>query len=280
MDTKNLKYPVYAKYASNAYTGGAVLGKAMDVSATYTFDDAALYGDGELQDTDKSFIEGSISIGVNSMLLATRADLLGHTASSPNDGFTGNISDVAPYVGIGFYGPAKGGKFAAIFYPKVQLKDPTDEMAQKTKNTEYKTSKLEGAIMRDDDGDWIFAEVFDLEADAIAWLNGKVGISSTPSSGLSALALTGTGGTLSPAFGAAVRYYTFGGVTGASVTVTATAASHTIKLYVNGVLSQTLLSGTASAAITMAIGTKKLTIVAYESGKSSQTTEIIVVKTA
>jgi hypothetical protein len=98
------------------------------------------------------------------------------------------------------------------------------------------------------------------------------------SGGLTALSLTGTGGTLAPAFGAAVRSYAFTGVTAASVTVTATAANHTLKLYVDGVFTQTLTSGSASSAIAMSIGSKKLTILAYEAGKTIQVTEIVVQK--
>lgn len=110
---------------------------------------------------------------------------------------------------------------------------------------------------------------------------GALDMGMTASGGLTALALAGTGGTISPAFGSAVRYYTFGGVSATSVTVTATAASHTIKLFVDGVYSQDLTSGSASAAIPVVINVgKKLTIVAYEVGKIQQFTEIIVVKTA
>lgn len=280
MATKGLKYPVYAIYSSNAYTNGAVLGKAMDASAKYNFDSARLDADDALQETDKSFLDGTVTIGVYGMALATRAILMGHSASSPNDGLTGNVADVSPYVGLGYYGKSTNG-YTAIFYTKVQFGDPADEFATRKDKTEFKTPTLDGTIMKDDDGDWICIEEFALEADAVAWLNGKVGISSTPSTGLSGLVLTGAGGTLSPSFGAAVRYYTFGGVTGISFTVTPTAASHTIKLYVNDVYVQDVVSGAASAAIAMAsVGTKKVKLVAYQSGKASQTTEIVVVKTA
>lgn len=281
MDTKGLKYFVYAKYANNAYSGGAVLGEAMSANATYTFDNAELYSNDALKYTDKSFVEGTLSLGLTGMLATSRADILGHTAHSPNDGFTGNVTDSAPFVGVGFYGKTLENKYAAVFYPKVQFRDTGDNMVTRQKTTTFNTPTIEGTIMQDDDGDWIMYEVFTLEADAIAWLDGKVGISNTASGGLTALALTGTGGSLSPSFDVAVRYYTFGGVTATSFTVTPTAASHTIKMYVNGTYVQDIVSGQASAAVAMAsVGTKKVTLVAYESGKSSQTTEIVVVKTA
>jgi hypothetical protein len=101
------------------------------------------------------------------------------------------------------------------------------------------------------------------------------------SGGLTALSLTGTGGAIAPAFSAVVLKYLFSGVTGTSVTVTATAASHTLVLFVDGVYSQVLTSGSPSAAIPVTIGVvKELTIFANEAGKVTQVTEINVLKTA
>lgn len=111
-------------------------------------------------------------------------------------------------------------------------------------------------------------------------VSGEPHLNLSQSSGLSALTLTGTGGSLSPAFANGVYYYTFGGVSAASVTVTATAAGHSLKLYVDGVYSQDLTSAQASSAIPLVkdVGTK-LTIVAQEDGKGSVAYEIVVVKT-
>jgi len=279
LDTKGLKYFVYAKYASNAYSGGAVLGKAMKASASYTFDNGEVYADDALQDTDKRFVEGKLTYSIYGMTEAGAADILGHTPSSPNDGFTANYNDISPFVGTGFYGLTAGGKYKAVFYTKVQFSDANEDMETRKKTVSYNDPSVEGTIMRDDDGDWKLTQIFTLESDAIAWLNTQCGISVTASAGLSALSLAGTGGTISPAFGAAIRYYTFGGMSGTSFTVTPTAAAHTIKLYVNDTYVQDIVSGAASAAVTIALGTKKVKLVAYESGKSSQTTEIVVVKT-
>lgn len=112
-------------------------------------------------------------------------------------------------------------------------------------------------------------------------VTGKPSLGLTASAGLSALSLTGAGGSLSPAFSASVFYYTYGGVSATSVTVTATAASHTIDLYVDGVFSQSLTTAVASNAISLTLNVgKKLTIIAREAGKTAKTTEIIVVKTS
>lgn len=112
-------------------------------------------------------------------------------------------------------------------------------------------------------------------------VSGKPALGVTPSGGLTALSLTGTGGALTPAFSNGINSYAFSGVTATSVNVTASAANHTLALYIDGVFTQILTSGSASSAIAMAaIGSKKLTILATETGKTSKVYEIIVVKTA
>lgn len=120
-----------------------------------------------------------------------------------------------------------------------------------------------------------------IEFEATVKILGEATLVKTPSSGLSALSLTGAGGTLSPAFSNGNYSYSFSGVTAASVTVTATAAAHTLKLYIDGTYSQDLVSGSPSAAIPLTINTgKKLTIIANESGKTQKFYEVVVVKTA
>lgn len=112
-------------------------------------------------------------------------------------------------------------------------------------------------------------------------VTGEPDLGVTASTGLSALSLTGAGGSLSPSFGAAVRYYTYGGVSATSVTVTPTAASHTIKVYVDNVYVETVSSGAASSAIALTINVGKLiTLVVNESGKTPLTYQIICVKTS
>lgn len=130
-----------------------------------------------------------------------------------------------------------------------------------------------------------FSTTSELE-DAIAFectlkVTGLPTLGTTASGGLTALALTGAGGTLSPTFATGNRSYTFGGVSATSVTVTATAATHTILLYIDGVYSASLTSGSPSSAISLTLNVgKKLTIVAYEAGKVQQYTDIIVIKTS
>jgi len=110
---------------------------------------------------------------------------------------------------------------------------------------------------------------------------GKPVLAFTASGGLTALVLTGTGGTLLPAFNAALRAYTFSGVSASSITITPTAASHTIKLFADGVYVQDIVSGAASAAIALTLNTGKLlTLIAYEAGKGPIVYNIMAMKTS
>ena len=269
-----LKYPVY-KGAVNY----GVIGKAIQADLSIDLNSAKLYADDSLAETDNSFKGGKITLGLDELSDTIQQEFLGHAIAGGE--MTALNTDVAPYVAIGFYGAKKVAgvrKYRAIWLPKVQFGEPADSNKTQGESLEFGTPTIEGNIIADASGNWKKEQTFALEADAVAYLNAKAGIPVTASAGLSALALTGTGGTLSPVFGTTVRTYSFGGVTAASVTVTATAANHTMNLYADGVFLQALLSGTASAAIPMTVGSKKLTIVAQEVGKQSQTTEIVVIK--
>lgn len=109
---------------------------------------------------------------------------------------------------------------------------------------------------------------------------GKPTLAVTPSAGLSALVLSG-GGALSPTAATGTLSYAYVFTAQTNITVTVTAASHTLKLYVDDVYVQDLTSGSASNTITgfTAQTSKKLVIVAFEVGKSPKTYTIAATRT-
>lgn len=118
-----------------------------------------------------------------------------------------------------------------------------------------------------------------LKFEVVLKISGKPTLNITASGGLTALALTGLGGTLNPAFATGLRTYVYAGVSATSVTITPTAASHTIKLYIDGVYTETITSGAASSSIALVIDVPKLlTLVVNESGKTDITYNITVIK--
>jgi phi13 family phage major tail protein len=282
-----VRYPVAAFYddstGSPTYSSGFVISKAMKIGLKWTKNSTECYGDDALDDTDQSITGGTETLAVTELTHENQSKMLGH-AINGNGELVVNSDDIAPYLGRGFYGKVKRNgayKWRAVWLTKVQYGEPDDESETQGEKVTFQTPTIEGKIMKDINGDFKREKIFDTEADAKSWLNGKAGIPVSASAGLTGLTMSGTGGTLSPAFSTTNRYYTFGGLTGTSFTITATAANHTIQLYVDDVLTQTLSSGVASSSVAMATaGTKKLKIVAFEAGKQSQTTEIIVVKSA
>jgi len=289
------KRPVWAPilaevYGSTVtYQNPLVADRLIQATVTWERTADALRADDGIAESHNGVNGGKISTNVTNLTPAQKISMLGYAASG--DGYIVNDS-ASPYGGFGYVthdilttNGVEAHTYNMHWLYKVQFSLNTEEAKTKGTGIEYSTPTIEGIVMpvfQDSTGRAQYELVvpYTLEADALAALNVKAGLSDTPSAGLSALSVTGAGGTLSPAFGAAIRYYTYGGLTAASFTVAPTAASHTIAMYVDDVFLQNVTSGAASGSIAMSIGTKKVKLVAYESGKSAQVTEIIVVKTA
>ena len=289
------KRPVWAPILAEVYGSAVtyqnpiVADKLISANITWERLTDALRADNGVAESHNGVNGGKIATNVTNLTAAQKISMLGYTASG--DGYI--VGDAAsPCGGFGYVtddilttNNVETHTYNGHWLYKVQFSLNSEEAKTKPAGLEYGTPTIEGVIMpvwQDSTGKAQYEQIvpFALEADALAWLNVKAGLSDTPSTGLSALSVTGTGGTLSPAFGAAVRYYTYGGLTAASFTVTPTAAAHTIAMYVDDVFLQNVTSGAASGAVAMSIGSKKVKLVACENGKSAQITEIIVVKTA
>lgn len=112
-------------------------------------------------------------------------------------------------------------------------------------------------------------------------LSGVPSLNVTASANLSNLAVSATGGTLAPTFTGGVYNYLVTGITATSGTVTATLAGASLKLYIDDVYVQDLTSGSASSAIALTLNvTKKVTIIAQETGKAQKIYEVLLLKTA
>ena len=274
-----LKYPVYAIATETAnainYANGAAIAKAIQANISIEVNDVKLYADDKVAEVDKTFRGGTITMGIDDLSDAAKIALLGYTegadlgeTSGNNELSAGNTSEPAS-VGIGFYGKrVKDGTnwWRAVWIKKVQFHEPADEHDTKGESVEFKTPTLEGEIFEAADGKWKEEGTFMTEDSAIAWLNGKAGISSDASNNITALAVAN--GTLTPTF-AAAKYLYSSEQTG-NATITATFAAGTAKLYVDGSYVENLATTVASSSITMASGANKLVeIVVQESGKTA-----------
>lgn len=284
-----LKYPCFALAteagSAISYSGGAVIAKGITANISIETNDVKLYADDVIVETDKSFSGGTISLNVDDLTDAVKVALLGYTEGAEADAILGSKnlsaggSTTPATVGVGFYGKrVRGGAYSwrAIWLKKVQFAEPADEFATKGETTEFQTATLEGTIMLAADELWKEEATFSSEAAAIAWLNGKAGISTSASNNITALALSN--GTLTPTFAATTRLYSCAVASGQTTTaITATFAAGTAKVYVDGVYNQSLTTEVTSASIPVADGSNKLIeIVVQESGKSPVTYKILV----
>jgi len=281
-----LKYPVAAiatdTGSAMTYASGWVFAKAVNADITINVNDIKSSSDDAVSETDKSFKDGSLTIGIDDFSSESKVKALGYVEGAVIDAVTGEkelttAGAYAPYLGYGFY--SKGRKTAvnywrAVWLIKIQFGEPSDSFKTQGETVEFQTESLTASILTASwDATFYKQEArFSTEAAAIAWLQAKAGISVSASNNITALAVTA--GTLTPVFAATTRNYSC--VCSGNIDFTATFAAGTAKLYVDGVYIETLATTIKGAAITMGAGTSKLIqIVVQESGKSPITYAIM-----
>jgi predicted secreted protein len=115
---------------------------------------------------------------------------------------------------------------------------------------------------------------------------GKPVFASTPSTGASAITFVQTDGVtaltafaITPSFAIGSYFYSVSFTTQTSFKPKATAASHTIKLYVDNVYVEDLTSGNTGTGIAIgAAATKEVKFVVYEEGKTPKTYTFMVTR--
>ena len=281
-----LKYPVYAVGTESGsvitYASGGVIAKAISANIAITTSDVKLYADDAIAETDRSFVSGTITLNGDDLTDDVKVALLGYAEGSEVDAILGSnelsagSATTPATVGVGFYGKrVKDGTttYRAVWLKKVQFSEPADDFATKGDTAEFMTPTLEGTIMVAADGKWKEEGTFSTEDSAKAWLNTKTGISTDVSNNITALTLSN--GTLTPAFAATTYNYSCA-LTDTPTVITATFASGTAKVYVDGVYNQSLVTETAATGIAVADGANKIIqIVVQESGKTAVTYTIM-----
>ena len=155
------------------YEGATNLGKAVSCSVSITNNEAKLYGDDSLAESDTSFSSGTMTLGVTDDDDTVFAPLLGHAI---NNGVVVKTSnDAAPYVGIGrIVTKMVGGvyKYKVEFLYKVKFSEPSKDENTKGESIEFGTPSVEGVIasLSDVNGTWSLTKVFTTKSDALTYL--------------------------------------------------------------------------------------------------------------
>jgi phi13 family phage major tail protein len=176
-----LQYLVYKGAGETPKSGR--LAYAIQADLSIQFNEAKLPADDKIVESDKSFREGTITLGVDDLNDTIQTELLGHSIDTETGELTANGNDNNPYVGIGFICISKkdgAQKFRAIWVPKVQFAEPSETNQTKGENTSFSTPTMTGTIMALDNGDWKKENSFATLALAKAYLDEKAGIVTTP----------------------------------------------------------------------------------------------------
>ena len=155
------------------YEGATYLGKAVSCSVSITNNEAKLYGDDVLSESDTSFASGTITLGVTDDDDTVFAQLLGHTIT--NGEVVKKSTDAAPYVGVGriVTKMVNGAyKYKVEFLYKVKFAEPSKDENTKGESIEFSTPSVEGMIsaLDDLDGTWNVTKTFNVKSDALTYL--------------------------------------------------------------------------------------------------------------
>ena len=150
--------------------------KAISCKVDISNNDAKLYADDALAESDKTFQSGTVTIGIDDENDAMLATLLGH--EYVNGEVVRNANDTAPYVGLGrIITKIVGGlyKYKVEFLYKVKFAEPSQENNTKGESVEFGTSEVEGLVSALANGNWSASKTFNTFEEAQAYLEGFFG---------------------------------------------------------------------------------------------------------
>lgn len=160
-----------------SYGGAIKPAKAISCSVSISNNEAKLFADDALAESDTSFQSGTVTMGIDDEDQATMATLLGHEVDAQGE-MVRNANDTAPYVGLGrVVVKMVGGdyKYKVEFLHKVKFGEPSQEDNTRGESVEFSTSELEGTVATLANGDWSKTKTFDSKSDAISYLETLLG---------------------------------------------------------------------------------------------------------
>ena len=174
----------YASLTSNAVP---VFEKVIDEKFAPEYNNAELYANDGLAETDYSFKKGVLSLTVADDDDKLCAELLGNT--NEEDEITSNIEDVASEFGYGHIIPKMVGgarKYKVEFFPRVKFTKITSDNKTRGESVEFSTTTIEGTVMPLETavnglkiGDWEKHKTFATLAEAETYLDGLLTPAST-----------------------------------------------------------------------------------------------------
>lgn len=179
---KNFLFGILTEESDGTATYGVATkpAKAISCKVDITNNDAKLYADDALAESDTSFQSGTVTLGIDEEDDVTLATFLGHEVN--NGEVVSNSGDVAPYVGMGrIITKMVDGqkKYTVVFLKKVKFSDPSEDNTTRNESLEFGTTEISGIVATLADGSWRVKKTFNTENEARTYLNSFFG-SATP----------------------------------------------------------------------------------------------------
>ena len=155
-----------------SYDGAKSFGKAVSCNVSITNNDAKLYADDALAESDTSFQSGSVTLGTDDDRETTFADVLGHEVTDEGEVIR-NANDVAPWIGLArivvkMVQNVKLYKVEVLY--KVKMSEPSQTDNTKGESVAFATPEIEGVVATLANGDWSTSMTFATKDDAIAFI--------------------------------------------------------------------------------------------------------------
>lgn len=178
---RNFKYSLLDD--NENVTEPKTLGKAVDCSVSLELNEATLYADDSLAESDYSFRQGTVTLSVDDDDDKTFAELLGHQISEEGE-VVRKDTDTPPYVALGriltkVVNSVR--KYKVEILTKVKFKDTMPEETTKGESTEYTAPSLEGTAYVPTNGIWSKSQTFTDYDEAQQYLTECLTGSSKPS---------------------------------------------------------------------------------------------------
>lgn len=152
---------------------GKIMGKLVSANVNINANPQTVYGDDGAAETVTEFTSGSIAPEVVNITDEAEAELLGQNVTEGGV-IISNGDDNPPYIRQGYIVPimrSNQKKYRVDCYMRVKYAPPSETLNTKGEQTQFGTETLNGAIMRNCDGEWRRRKTFDNLPAAINWLN-------------------------------------------------------------------------------------------------------------
>lgn len=143
------------------------LAKLIKVDMKTEVAEGKLAADDGIDQIEKEFVSGELTINANDIANEDAAELLGQTQDDDMVVYAGENDD-PPYWAVGFRAKKGGGKYRYVWLYKVKFKIPDESFETKGDGINFQTPTIVGEyIKRDKDGQWK-ADYVGVPTDAVA----------------------------------------------------------------------------------------------------------------